>query len=75
MQYIRQTGRTFKTFFFCEHYHRVKKPKQFDTFYQHLNRTGHSLNDISVQPVEKLTYKNNSSARFKIIKRHETEFK
>ena len=35
----------------------------------------HSPNDVLVQPVEKLTYDQNSSSRFKIIKRHETELK
>ena len=53
----------------------MKKPKHFDTFlYQHFKCTGHSLNDISVQPVEKITYQENSS-KFKIIKRHETKLK
>lgn len=75
MQYVGQTGRSLKKRF-SEHYRRMKKPKQFDTFlYQHFKRTGHSPNDISVQPVEKLTYSENSSARFKVIKRHETELK
>ena len=56
---------------FGEHYHRMKKPKSIDTFlYQHFKRTGHSPNDVLVQPVEKLTYDKNSSSRFKIIKRH-----
>ena len=32
-------------------------------------------NDVLVQPVEKLTYDKNSSSRFKIVKRHETELK
>ena len=32
-------------------------------------------NDVLVQPFEKLTYDKNSSSRFKIIKRHETELK
>ena len=54
----------------------VWKPKPIDTFlYQHFQRTGHSPNDVLVQPVEKLTYDKNSSSRFKIIKRHETELK
>ena len=61
---------------FGEHCRRKKKPKQFDTvLYQHFQCTGHSPNDNSVQPVEKLTYQENSSTRFKIIKRHETELK
>ena len=34
-----------------------------------------SPNDVLVQPVEKLTDDKNSSSRFKIIKRHETELK
>ena len=54
----------------------MKKPKPINTFlYQHFKRTGHSPNDVLVQPVEKLTYDKNSSSRFKIIKRHETELK
>ena len=54
----------------------MKKPKPIDTFlYQHFKLTGHSPNDALVQPVEKLTYDENSSSRFKIIKRHETELK
>ena len=53
---------------------RMKKPKPIDTFlYQHVKRTGHSSNDVLVQPVEKLTYDKHSSSRFKITKRHETE--
>ena len=35
----------------------------------------HSPNDVLVQPVEKLTYDKNSTSRFKIIKRFETELK
>ena len=54
----------------------MKKPKPIDTFlYQHFKLTGHSPNDVLVQPVEKLIYEKNSSSRFKIIKRHETELK
>ena len=54
----------------------MKPPKPIDTFlYQHFKLTGHSPNDVLVQPVEKLTYDKNSSSRFKIIKRHETELK
>ena len=54
----------------------MKKPKPIDTFiYQHFKLTGHSPNDVLVQPVEKLTYDKNSSSIFKIIKRYETELK
>ena len=50
--------------------------KAIDTFfYQYFKLTGHSPNDVLVQPVEKLTYDKNSSSRLKIIKGHETELK
>ena len=69
MQYVGQTCRALQKRF-GEHYRRMKKPKPIDTFlYQHFKRTGHSPNDVLVQPVGKLT------SRFKIIKRHETELK
>ena len=75
MQYVGQTCRALQKRF-GEHYRRMKKPKPIDTFlYQHFKRTGHSPNDVLVQPVGKLTYDKNSSSRFKIIKRHETELK
>ena len=35
----------------------------------------HDIDMKDAQPVEKLTYDKNSSSRFKIIKRHETELK
>ena len=42
---------------FGEHYRRMKKPKPIDTFlYQHFKLTGHSPNDVLVQPVEKISY-------------------
>ena len=59
-----------------EHYRRIRKPKNNDTFlYQHFKRTGHSPNNVIVQPVEKISYDENSSVRFKNIKRFETELK
>ena len=61
MQYIGQICRALQKRF-GEHYRRMKKPKPIDTFlYQHFKRTGHSPNDVLVQPVEKLTYDKNSS--------------
>ena len=59
MQYAGQTCRALQKRF-GEHYRRKKKPKPIDIFlYQRF----------------KLTYDKNSSSRFKIIKRHETELK
>ena len=43
--------------------------------YQHFKRTGHSPDNVIVQPVEKISYDENSSVRFKNIKRFETELK
>ena len=54
----------------------MKKPKKFDTFlYRHFKNNGHSPSKIVTQPVEKITYDQNSSTRLKNIKRHETELK
>ena len=75
MQYVGQTGRALKKRF-GEHYRRMNKPKKIDNFlYRHFKRKGHTPANILVQPVEKITYDANSTSRFKIIKRHETELK
>ena len=75
MQYVGQTCRKLKNRF-GEHYRKIKKPKNIDTFlYQHFKRTGHSPDNVLVQPVEKLIYDENSSVRFNTIKRFETELK
>ena len=75
MKYVGQTYRALQKRF-GEHYRRMKKPKPIDTFLcQHFKLTDHSPYDVLVQPVEKLTYDKNSSSRFKIINRHETELK
>ena len=75
MQYVGQTGRALKKRF-GEHYRRMNKPKKIDNFlYRHFKRRGHTPANILVHPVEKITYDANSTSRFKIIKRHETELK
>ena len=75
MQHVGQTCRRLKNRF-GEHYRKIKKPKNIDTFlYQHFKRTGHSPDNVLVQPVEKLIYDENSSVRFNTIKRFETELK
>ena len=75
MQYFGQTGRALKKRF-GEHYRRMNKPKKNDNFlYRHFKRKGHTPTNILVQPVEKITYDSNSTSRFKIIKRHESELK
>ena len=68
MQYVGQTSRALKIRF-GKHYRRMKKPKRFDNFlYRHFKRNGHSPTNASVQPVEIITYDENFTPRFKIIK-------
>ena len=56
IQYGGQTCRALQKRF-GEHYRRMKKPKPIDIFlYQFFKLTGHSPNDVLVQPVEKLTF-------------------
>ena len=75
MQYVGQTCSKLKNRF-GEHYRKINKPKRSDTFfYQYFKRTGHSPDNVLVQPVEKLIYNENSSVIFKTIKRLETELK
>ena len=69
MQYVGQTCRKLKTRF-GEHYPKIKKHKKIYTF---LYR--HSPNNVLVQPVEKLSYDENSSVSVNTIKRLETELK
>ena len=59
--------------FYCGSANQLLKIDDF--LYRHFKRKGHTLTNILVQPVEKITYGSNSTSRFKIIKRHETELK
>ena len=53
MQYVGQTCRTLQKRF-GEHYRRIRKPKNNDTFlYQHFKRNGHSPNDVKKVQVGK----------------------
>ena len=66
MQYVGQTCCKLKT----------KKALNIDTFlYQHFKRTGHSSNNVLVQPEENVSYDENSTVRFNTIKRFETILK
>ena len=55
MQYVGQTGRKLKNRF-AEYYRKNKKnPKKIDTFlYLHFKDTGHSPDNVLVQPVDKI---------------------
>ena len=73
MQYVGQTFRFLKTRF-SEHYRRIKKPYTIVNFlYRHFKQTNHSTSSISIQPVEKITYDDNSTKRYRNILRHELE--
>ena len=75
MQYVGQTCRKLNNRF-GEHYRKIKNPKKIDTFlYQHFKRTGHSPDNVLVQPVEKSIDDENSSLRFNTIKSLETELR
>ena len=53
-----------------------KKPGKIDNFiYRHFKQTIHSTSSISIQPVEKITYVDNSTKRYRNILRHELELK
>ena len=61
---------------FIEHYRRIKKPCKIDNFlYRRFKQTNHSTSSISIQPVEKFTYGDNSTKRYINILRHELELK
>ena len=72
MQYVGQTCRFLKTRF-SEHYRRIKKPHKIDNFLYRY--TYHSTSSNSIQPVEKITYGDNSTKRYRNILRHELELK
>ena len=75
MQYVGQTCRFLKTRI-SENYRRTKKPRKIDNFlYRHFKKTNHSTSSISIQPVEKITYDDNSTKRYRNILRHELELK
>ena len=75
MQYVGQTCRFLKTRF-SEHYRRTKKPHKIDNFlYRNFKQNNHSTSSISIQPVEKITYGDNSTKRYRNNLRHELELK
>ena len=75
MQYVGQTCRFIKTRF-SEHYRRTKKHRKIDNFlYRYFKQTNRSTSSISIQPVEKIIYGDNSTKRYRNILRHELELK
>ena len=75
MQYVGQNGRALKKRF-GEHYRRMNKPKKMIIFcISTLNEKVTPLLIFWFSQWKKITYYENSTSRFKIIKRHETELK
>ena len=63
-QYVGQTGRSLKTRF-REHFYKIKNNNKFYNFiYQHFNKTGHSVTNILIQPVEQLIFDNGTSNQY-----------
>ena len=63
MQYVGQTCRFLKTRF-SRNLNGIKKPRKIYNFlYRHFKQTNHSNSSISIQPVEKITFDDNSSKR------------
>ena len=54
----------------------MKKLKGFDNFlHRHFKHTCHSPDKVSVQPVKKIIYDENSTSKFNIFEKHETKLK
>ena len=75
MQYVGETTRALKTRL-GEHLGRINKPRPFETLlYQHFKRTGHSVQDVTIQPVENISYDHSTTKTTKKAILHETELK
>ena len=74
MQYVGQTCRFLKTRF-SEHYRRIKSLAKLIIFFMDFKHTNHTNSSISIHPVEKITYDDNSSKRYRNILRNKIELK
>lgn len=65
MQYVGQTKRTIKTRL-REHLYKIKnKNKSLNFLYQHFYKSGHTVDNLSIQPVEQLTFDANVTETYK----------
>ena len=75
IQYVGQTGRPLKVRF-REHSYKVRNSKKFKNFlYNHFRTTGHTVNDVSLQPLEYIAFDSTASKSYKIQARHNAELK
>ena len=60
---------------FREHSYKMRNRNKFTTFlYQHFRKSGHTFNQVTIQPVEQIVYDKNATSSFKIKARHLAEF-
>ena len=72
---VGQTFRFLKTRL-SEHYCLTEKPRKIDNFpYRHFKKVHYSTSTISIQPVEKITYGDNTTKIYRNFLRHELELK
>ena len=74
MQYVGKTGRTLKIRF-REHYYKFKNNRHNNIIYQHFKKSGHTIKDITIQPVEQLQFDNTVTSGFKMKARCTAELK
>ena len=60
---------------FREHLYQCKNKKLKNFLYQHFRQSGHSVDNISIQPVEQVSYDDNTTSSFKSKARLIAEFK
>ena len=75
MQYVGQTGRALKTRFKEHKYNCTINKKLRHYVYQHFRQADHSIKNLTIQPVELLTFNSTDSNSFKIKARHIAELK
>ena len=61
---------------FREHSYKIRNSKKYKNFlYNHFRTTGHTVNDVTLQPLEYITFDNTASKGYKIQARHNAELK
>ena len=75
IQYVGQTGRHLKVRF-REHLYKIRNAKKLKKFlYNHFRITGHTINDVIIQPLEYLVFDQTATKGFIIQARHNAELK
>ena len=64
MQYVGQTGRSLRKRF-SEHDYQCRRKKTRNFLYNHFRKTGHDFKNVTIQPVEHLTFTDDTTKGFK----------